>query len=367
MFKIMRLLITAALLLTALSGWISASAETVSASPLTPGRNATASVSAGGQTAFFSYTPAQTGVYVFRSSGNAGTCGFLYDAGLSVIASDNQYSGGGNFSIAMELTGGTKYYFGAKYCDDSKTGSFPVTLVKPDFHWTLENGVLTVSGTTFPDFSDNTSPWYSQRSSIASVVIEDGMTRIGRYAFSRCYDLETAAIPASLTEIGENAFLFCESLSAVTGPSGVSAADYYYFDGTLRVASVPSCVRKTGPRAFEGTAMGRRISSDFFLPSSWENSLVIEEEAFAGIGAVYVTVPYSVSRISSRTFADCPNLRYVLIGNENCEIADNAFEGCSDSLILISYVGRPSNLPTKVSLFAESHGYQFVGGYGENW
>ena len=59
-------------------------------------------------------------------------------------------------------------------------------------------------------------------------------------------------------------------------------------------------------------------------------------------------------------------LRYVLIGNENREIAASAFEGCPGSRILISFVGKPSNLPTNISRFAESHGYQFVGGYGEN-
>ena len=57
--------------------------------------------------------------------------------------------------------------------------------------WNLTgNGVLTISGTgamsNYTSSSPSRAPWYSNRSSIKSVVIEEGVTSIGEYAFNGC-------------------------------------------------------------------------------------------------------------------------------------------------------------------------------------
>ena len=49
-------------------------------------------------------------------------------------------------------------------------------------------------------------------SSVESVVIPEGVTKIGNHAFSRCYELESVTIPSSITQIGLNAFLNCPKL-----------------------------------------------------------------------------------------------------------------------------------------------------------
>ena len=73
---------------------------------------------------------------------------------------------------------------------------------------TLVNSVLTISGTgAMNDYSAyNGAPWYSYRTQIAQVVIEEGITRIGNGAFwieNRTIDIMT--LPSSVTSIG-NAF-----------------------------------------------------------------------------------------------------------------------------------------------------------------
>ena len=76
--------------------------------------------------------------------------------------------------------------------------------------WTLENGVLTISGTgpmqDF-DFNDTTS-WHYNRTSISSVVINEGITSIGKYAFQNCTNLQKVDIPDTVTSIGDNAFRY---------------------------------------------------------------------------------------------------------------------------------------------------------------
>ena len=78
--------------------------------------------------------------------------------------------------------------------------------------WTLsDDGVLTISGTGamtnyygYGDFA----LWYYTSSSIKSVVIEDGITRIGDFAFYECSSLTSVTIPNSVTSIGDYAFWY---------------------------------------------------------------------------------------------------------------------------------------------------------------
>ena len=56
--------------------------------------------------------------------------------------------------------------------------------------WSLSGNVLTISGTgMMADFSQsNPVSWYIYRESIESVIIGNGVTTIGRSAFSDCRD-----------------------------------------------------------------------------------------------------------------------------------------------------------------------------------
>lgn len=87
--------------------------------------------------------------------------------------------------------------------------------------WSLENGTLTISGTgDMWDFWENQStwtpetPWYSSWSQITAIVVEDGVTSIGDFAFSKLWGVTSLTLPDSLTRLGDN------SLSSLTGLTG---------------------------------------------------------------------------------------------------------------------------------------------------
>ena len=76
--------------------------------------------------------------------------------------------------------------------------------------WSLSsNGTLTINGTGGMGYQ---TPWMSYRDSIKSLVVEEGVTTVGRSAFSGCDQLTSATLPTSLTEIGQSAFLGCFNL-----------------------------------------------------------------------------------------------------------------------------------------------------------
>ena len=77
----------------------------------------------------------------------------------------------------------------------------------PDLTWHLtDNGVLTISGKgKMNDYSDNNrAPW--SKSDIKRIIIGDGITTIGVFAFYDCSALTSVTIPNSVTKIGNNAF-----------------------------------------------------------------------------------------------------------------------------------------------------------------
>lgn len=98
--------------------------------------------------------------------------------------------------------------------------------------WTLDSeGTLTVSGTG--DMTDYTSgsktPWHARRDEIRHVVLEPGVTGIGKSSFSNCGNLTDVRVPSGVTRIGANAFDNCSSLKSVNFPAGLTAVGNYAF------------------------------------------------------------------------------------------------------------------------------------------
>ena len=74
---------------------------------------------------------------------------------------------------------------------------------------------------------------FSYFKKIESVVLAEGVTTIGEYAFNMCDNLQTVELPHGLTSIGRSAFYGCHNLKQISIPStvteiGSSAFEYCY-------------------------------------------------------------------------------------------------------------------------------------------
>ena len=89
---------------------------------------------------------------------------------------------------------------------------------------TLSGGEMTVSGSgAMHNYSGaGQVPWNSNKSVITSVVIGDGVTSIGSFAFSGCSNLSTISFGSGLTTIFSYAFQNCTNLTEVTLPASVT-------------------------------------------------------------------------------------------------------------------------------------------------
>ena len=120
--------------------------------------------------------------------------------------------------------------------------------------WTYTEATktLTISGTGAMDDSDG-RPWEPYRKEIQTVIIEEGVTSIGRRAFFYCMNMTSVTIPKSNTSIGEEAFAFCRGLTSLTIPNGVtSIGDMAFYECSgLTLVTIPSSVTVIGSSAFE--------------------------------------------------------------------------------------------------------------------
>ncbi len=67
------------------------------------------------------------------------------------------------------------------------------------------------------------------------VVIPDGVTSIGRYAFHNCQNLTNVTIPDSVTSIGSTAFGYCFNLTSIEIPKSVTSIEKHAFFGVNEI------------------------------------------------------------------------------------------------------------------------------------
>ncbi len=209
--------------------------------------------------------------------------------------------------------------------------------------WSLdtETGVLDIEGsgamTNWSSYSS--TPWYSYLDYIKSVIIGNGVTTIGEYAFKNCSNLTSINIPDSVVCIGSFAFendnltaiyitdiaKWCEMDFSFSYP--LSFAENLYLNGELVTNLViPDGVTK--------------ISSHAFLDYSKLTSVIIPDsvtkigsQSFYGCGSLTsVTIPDSVVNIDSYAFYGCSSLTSITIPDSVTSIGTHAFWNCSKSL-----------------------------------
>ena len=115
--------------------------------------------------------------------------------------------------------------------------------------WTMGNdGVVVISGTgpMTEYYSAADSPFYSRRFDIKEVVIEEGVTSVGKRAFCNCTNLESLTLSDSVTRIGEQAFWYCSKLDDLQMGENCGYVGQYAFS---------NCTGLKGVSFWTGTAI----------------------------------------------------------------------------------------------------------------
>jgi hypothetical protein len=97
-----------------------------------------------------------------------------------------------------------------------------------------------VPGTSSPqgDFEIKDGVLVKYRGKAKDVRVPDGITGIGKWAFSGCESLSSITLPVSLTTIGDGAFSLCKSLGSIILPAGLTSIKNGIFYGCGSLVSI---------------------------------------------------------------------------------------------------------------------------------
>ena len=151
------------------------------------------------------------------------------------------------------------------------------------------------------------------------------VTRIGSYAFRGCSRLTSINIPEGVTSIGKWAFSDCRSLEPKLLVYDKGTKCYGWIGNVEKCTNVviPDGVTSIGAGAFLGCSSLTSIK----IPDGVTS---IGESAFKGCGSLTsIKIPKSVTSIGEDAFWGCNNLEIVIDNSENnVKVGKLAFEGC---------------------------------------
>lgn len=136
-------------------------------------------------------------------------------------------------------------------------------------------------------------------SDVATVEIEEGITRIDGYAFAFCSDLTEIELPEGVTVLGPNVFAGCTKLKKITLPSTLEEIGMFTFDA---------------------------------------------------VAAEKINIPEGVKIIKDYAFAQCEALKEITINSKDVEIAETAFEQCENLKIIAPKNSTAINIAKKYGI-----------------
>ena len=224
----------------------------------------------------------------------------------------------------------------------------------------IENGVLKkyhgdANAVVIPDGVTSIGDFAFQNcESLTAVKIADSVTSIGNFAFWGCGSLASVYIPDSVTSIGDGAFQTCDALATIDIPESVMHIGRCAFNTNTRTStstptSEPMNQAWIEPEHDEPTVPEPPCEpvspiTDFEIENGVlkkylgnSETVVIPEGVVTSIGdkafqfftflkSIYI--PYGVTSIGNYAFSCCDSIKLIHIPDSITSIGDKAFENC---------------------------------------
>lgn len=207
--------------------------------------------------------------------------------------------------------------------------------------------------------NDSISPFCEDKD-IVNLVIEDGITSIGDYAFYYCTQLANIVLPNSLTRIGRSSFSNCHNLTNITFGDCLTNIDSLAFEQcrNLNNIRIPSSVLNIGYYAFYG--VDTVLYSGIANGSPWGANKIINDNRcgenitccydsnvdkliLTGYGEMFdyendspfsdlsikeIQIENGITSIGKNSFRNCIDIEKVNIASTIISIRNGAFNNC---------------------------------------
>ena len=180
-----------------------------------------------------------------------------------------------------------------------------------------EQGVLTVTGTgevsaAIPYSGDDEE---FIKKDVYKLVIKEGITSIGKEAFSRCENLQSITFPSTLIMIGESSFCDCDGLYEINIPGNVKTIGTNAFgSSSLTKCTLNKGLETIGEKAFAWTDL-----TSIIIPEG-----VLSIEPFAFTSVKHVTISKNVGIIKANAFDSADTVKFE---SNNVVLGERCFVG----------------------------------------
>ena len=208
--------------------------------------------------------------------------------------------------------------------------------------WDEASKTLTISG--YGDmayYSRSTpAPWAQYKNQALKIVIGEGITSVGSFAFNGFTKVTQVDTPSTLKTIYAHAFSNCWSLNEISIPQGTVIKSYAFSDCASLKNVKKTKKKKVAARiSAKATAVeDESMRIDAFAFSGCEsletldlsNVTSIGQGAFSGCTSLdNIVIPETITTIEDTAFFNCESLKEIEIPNSVTEISDGAFQGCT--------------------------------------
>lgn len=195
----------------------------------------------------------------------------------------------------------------------------------------------TKKGKDFPKYTivgtKIASQAYYQDASLTEYEIKEDITEIGDFAFARS-GITSVVIPEGIEKIGYGAFYHCDSLTSVSIPSSVKEIEANAFAQTPWLTGMQN--NSSSPFVIVGDGILLAYSGSGSVVNIPDGVKQIGAEVFKDhMGITAVNIPDTVNVIGEAAFSGCRNLKTVNGGKQVKKVCDRAFQGCPLSQIVI--------------------------------
>lgn len=238
------------------------------------------------------------------------------------------------------------------------------------FNYSIADGEVTITGyegsaseVVIPDTIEGLlvtvigeSAFYGNYSMV-SVVVPDTVTKLERYSFESCGNLESVTLSDNLTDIGESAFGMCDRLRYLELPESLISIGPTAFNYSIEELHIPKNVRYLSGTSLsylndvtideenkyytcvDSVVFSKDMSTlvEFIDPFPHVETYSIPDSvtsigpyAFCGADFISVHIPDSVVTVGDHAFFACPNLTEVTLPDSVVTVGDSAFYGCDN-------------------------------------
>lgn len=175
---------------------------------------------------------------------------------------------------------------------------------------------------------------------ISYIILPDSLSYVGKKAFNRCFNVAYIQFNNSLQQIDEEAFGYCNKLKNIQLSSNLKYIHPTAFNNCSQLATISISTENEFYTAFEGVLYDKKMTTLIRCPECYQTDIFTIPTSIKTIGAyafykctrlINILLPQSIESIKEWALKDCYNIEHISVFDNIKEFDASAIEGWTSS------------------------------------